>query len=59
MFSQGSNGALPITARRAKRENGALGEDPPGSYDDLLTGRSDLDVPDLRHAPFYSLYLAS
>jgi hypothetical protein len=24
-------GALPVTARRAKRENGGLGEDPPGS----------------------------
>ena len=23
--------ALPVTARRAKRENGGLGEDPPGS----------------------------
>jgi hypothetical protein len=31
MFSQGSDGALPTTARRAKRENGGLGEDPPGS----------------------------
>jgi hypothetical protein len=31
MFSQGSEGALPVTARRAKRENGGLGEDPPGS----------------------------
>jgi hypothetical protein len=29
--SQGSEGALPVTARRAKRENGGLGEDPPGS----------------------------
>jgi hypothetical protein len=28
---QGSEGALPVTARRAKRENGGLGEDPPGS----------------------------
>jgi hypothetical protein len=27
----GSNGTLPVTARRAKRENGGLGEDPPGS----------------------------
>jgi hypothetical protein len=31
MFSQGSDGAVPVTARRAKRENGGLGEDPPGS----------------------------
>jgi hypothetical protein len=31
MFSQASDGALPTTARRAKRENGGLGEDPPGS----------------------------
>jgi hypothetical protein len=23
--------AVPVTARRAKRENGGLGEDPPGS----------------------------
>jgi hypothetical protein len=30
MVGQGS-GALPVTARRAKRENGGLGEDPPGS----------------------------
>jgi hypothetical protein len=26
-----SDQALPVTARRAKRENGSLGEDPPGS----------------------------
>jgi hypothetical protein len=25
------DGAVPVTARRAKRENGGLGEDPPGS----------------------------
>jgi hypothetical protein len=31
MFSQGSDGAVTETARRAKRENGGLGEDPPGS----------------------------
>jgi hypothetical protein len=31
MLSQNSDGALPVTARRAKRENGGLGEDPPGS----------------------------
>jgi hypothetical protein len=31
MLSQGSEGGLPVTARRAKRENGGLGEDPPGS----------------------------
>jgi hypothetical protein len=31
MFSQGSDGVVPVTARRAKRENGGLGEDPPGS----------------------------
>jgi hypothetical protein len=35
---------VPVTARRAKRENGGLGEDPPGSNDDSLTGPSDLDV---------------
>jgi hypothetical protein len=33
-----------VTARRAKRENGGLGEAPPGGYDDLLTGPLDLDV---------------
>jgi hypothetical protein len=33
-----------VTARRAKRENGGLGEDPPGKYDGLLKGPSDLDV---------------
>jgi hypothetical protein len=31
MFSRGSEGASPVTARRAKRENGGLGEDPLGS----------------------------
>ena len=31
MFSQGSDGAVPATVRRAKRENGGLGEDTPGS----------------------------
>jgi hypothetical protein len=31
MLSRGSDGASPVTARRAKRENGGLGEDPPGS----------------------------
>jgi hypothetical protein len=30
MFSQDSDGAVPVTASRAKRENGGLGEDPPG-----------------------------
>jgi hypothetical protein len=44
MFSQGEDGALPATARRAKRENGGLGEDPPGSTMTYLTGPSDLDV---------------
>jgi hypothetical protein len=38
MCSQGSYGAVPVTARRAKRENGGLGEDPPGSTMTLLTG---------------------
>jgi hypothetical protein len=28
---QGSEGALPVTTHRANRENGGLGEDPPGS----------------------------
>ena len=32
------------TARRAKRENGGLGDDPPGSTDDLLTSPWDLEV---------------
>jgi hypothetical protein len=44
MSSQGSDGTIPVTARRAKRENGGLGEDPPRKHDDLLTGCSDLDV---------------
>jgi hypothetical protein len=35
---QSSDGALPTAARRAKRDNGGLGEDPPG--DDLRTGVS-------------------
>ena len=30
-ISQSSYGAVPVTASRAKRENGGLGEDPPGS----------------------------
>jgi hypothetical protein len=33
---------LPVTARRAKRENGGLGEDPPGRTMTQLTGPSDL-----------------
>jgi hypothetical protein len=33
-----------VTARRAKRENGGLGEDPPGSTMDSLTGPSNLQV---------------
>jgi hypothetical protein len=33
---------LPVTAPRAKRENGGLGEDPPGSTMTQLTGPSDL-----------------
>ena len=45
MFSQGSDGALPVTARRAKRENGGLGEDPPGSTINLLAGPSDVSNP--------------
>jgi hypothetical protein len=31
MFSQRGVEAVPVTARRAKRENGGLGEDPPES----------------------------
>jgi hypothetical protein len=30
MFSQGSFGAVAVAVRRAKRENGGLGDDPPG-----------------------------
>jgi hypothetical protein len=41
--THGSDGAVPVTAPRAKRENGGLGEDPPGKYDDLLAGGSDLE----------------
>jgi hypothetical protein len=33
-----------VTAGRAKRENGGLGEDPPRSTMDLLSGPSDLDA---------------
>jgi hypothetical protein len=33
-----------VTSRRAKRENGGLGEDTPGSKMTLLTGPEDLDV---------------
>jgi hypothetical protein len=44
MLSQGSYVAVPVTARRAKRDNGGLGEDPPGNTMSLLTGRSDLDA---------------
>jgi hypothetical protein len=39
-----------VTARRAKRGNGGLGVDPPGTYDDILTGRSDLDVQAIEFA---------
>ena len=35
-----SKSALPTTARRAKRENGGLGEDPPGSPMSHLSYRS-------------------
>jgi hypothetical protein len=31
LLLQDSDGGLPVTARRAKRENGGLWEDPPGS----------------------------
>jgi len=31
MFSHGGYGAVPVTAGRAMRENGGLGEVPPGS----------------------------
>jgi hypothetical protein len=42
---QGSDGALPVRAGRAKRENGGLGEDPPGStMTYLLSGPSDQDA---------------
>jgi hypothetical protein len=40
MLSQDSDGALPVTVRRAKRETGGLGEDPPGSNDHLVTNGS-------------------
>ena len=42
-----SNGALLTTARRAKRENGGLGEDPPGSSIDPQPGPKDLLVRSL------------
>jgi hypothetical protein len=42
MFSQDSDGALPTTARRAKRENGGLGGGSPRKSDNLLAGPSDL-----------------
>jgi hypothetical protein len=52
MFSQGSDGDLPVTARRAKRENGGLGEDSPGSTMTYLQVRpSDLDVWTLGDLP--------
>jgi hypothetical protein len=43
-----SDEALPVTARRAKRENGGLGEDPPGSTTYLPTGPSDLEVQSVK-----------
>jgi hypothetical protein len=39
---QGNDGALPVTARRAKRENGGLGENPPGSTMTYWAGRGGL-----------------
>jgi hypothetical protein len=33
-----------VTSRRAKRENGGLGEDPPGSTMTFTNRSSDLDV---------------
>jgi hypothetical protein len=42
MLSEGSYEAVPVIARRAKRENGGRGRIP-RTYDDLLTGPSDLD----------------
>jgi hypothetical protein len=37
LLCQVSYGAVPVTARRAKRENGGMGEDPPGSTIKNLT----------------------
>jgi hypothetical protein len=57
MLSQGNQGALPMTACRARRDNGGLGEDPPGGTMGLLIGPSDLDVQsrhvDLRYSGWF------
>ena len=51
--------ALPVTARRAKRENGGLGEVPPGStMTYLLIGPSDLDVQSRHATSFWGLSAA-
>jgi hypothetical protein len=42
MFSKGSFGAVPVTARRAKREKRGSRGGSPRKRDDLLTGPSGL-----------------
>ena len=57
MFRQGSYEALPATALRAKRENGGLGEDPPGKKDHtkgLMQGPLPASSS-VRPKPFYAL----
>jgi hypothetical protein len=56
MLSQGNEGDLPVTARRAKRENGGLGEDPPRSTMDLLSGPSDLDAQSRQFLPISHIF---
>ena len=54
MSSQGSDQALPMRARRAKRENGVWGRIPQAVHD-LLTGDSDLDASMVQALAVWSL----
>jgi hypothetical protein len=46
-------GALPVTARRAKRENGGLGEDAPGST--MMTLLSSAEANETRKRYAYAI----
>jgi hypothetical protein len=48
MFSQGSDGAVPVSARRAKREYGGLGEGSPRRYHDFTKAPAKRDQWGLR-----------
>ena len=55
MDRSSSDQALPMTALRAKRENGGLGEDPPGSTMTYCFLPGGILLSDCKKNPFWEL----